>query len=222
MGVKISLYPTTSKAGCPTFSRTVRKGGRRECPHPENHPKTVIPSAVAGSRSESTTESREPASARSTKNPSRHFHHVHRRAITQTPIRARESSRSGGNPARLRRQSRSPAPAHQGRSRRHHLPRPTLQQPPPGYTCSSPGAGAPPLEGFWHGAGNIAHKAAALGFDVAKPHGDNERYDFVGDSGVRFWRVQVKTICQVHGHLYQTSVSHGHGVNTKPYKCQRN
>jgi hypothetical protein len=65
----------------------------------------------------------------------------------------------------------------------------------------------------------FALKAATLGFGVAIPHGDNERYDFIVDSGERFWRVQVKTICQVHGHLYQTSVSHGHGVGTKPYKA---
>ena len=65
----------------------------------------------------------------------------------------------------------------------------------------------------------FAHKAATLGFGVAIPHGDNERYDFIVDSGERFWRVQVKTICKVHGHLYQTSVSHGHGVGTKPYKA---
>jgi PD-(D/E)XK endonuclease len=66
----------------------------------------------------------------------------------------------------------------------------------------------------------FVHKAATLGFGVAKPHGDNERYDFILDSGERFWRVQVKTICKVHGHLYQTSSSHGHGVGTKPYKAR--
>jgi len=64
------------------------------------------------------------------------------------------------------------------------------------------------------------HKAATLGFGVAKPHGDNERYDFIVDSGERLWRVQVKTIWQVHGRLYQTSVSHGHGVNMKSYKSR--
>ena len=71
------------------------------------------------------------------------------------------------------------------------------------------------------GLGELAflHKAATLGFGVAKPHCDNERYDFVVDSGERFWRVQIKTIYQVHGRLYQTSVSHGHGVNTKPYNA---
>src|SRR5271167_706075 len=37
------------------------------------------------------------------------------------------------------------------------------------------------------------HKAASLGFGVAKPYGDNERYDFILDSGERFWRVQVRS-----------------------------
>jgi hypothetical protein len=65
----------------------------------------------------------------------------------------------------------------------------------------------------------FAHKAASLGFGVAKPHGDNERYDFIVDSGERLWRVQVKTICQVHGHLFQTSVSHGY-EDRKPYNSR--
>jgi hypothetical protein len=37
------------------------------------------------------------------------------------------------------------------------------------------------------------HKAASLGFGVAKPYGDKEYYDFILDSGERFWRVQVKS-----------------------------
>ncbi len=36
-------------------------------------------------------------------------------------------------------------------------------------------------------------KAAGLGFGVAKPCGDSERYDFILDSGKRLWRVQVKS-----------------------------
>jgi hypothetical protein len=31
------------------------------------------------------------------------------------------------------------------------------------------------------------HKAASLGFGVARPYGDSERYDFILDSGERFW-----------------------------------
>jgi PD-(D/E)XK endonuclease len=37
------------------------------------------------------------------------------------------------------------------------------------------------------------HKAASLGFGVAKPYGDSCRYDFILDSGERLWRVQVKS-----------------------------
>src|SRR6202521_1655101 len=48
-------------------------------------------------------------------------------AIAQSAL---ESSRSGEKPTPLRRQPRSPAPAHQGRVGRPHLPRPALQQPP--------------------------------------------------------------------------------------------
>ena len=36
------------------------------------------------------------------------------------------------------------------------------------------------------------YKAESLGFDVAKPYGDSNRYDFVVRSGQRFWKVQVK------------------------------
>jgi hypothetical protein len=35
-------------------------------------------------------------------------------------------------------------------------------------------------------------KARTLGFLVAKPWGDSERYDFILDSGPRLWRVQLK------------------------------
>ena len=42
-------------------------------------------------------------------------------------------------------------------------------------------------------------KAASLGFGVSQPHGDNERYDFVVDSGKRLWRVQVKSTCCAFG-----------------------
>ena len=35
-------------------------------------------------------------------------------------------------------------------------------------------------------------KARTLGFGIAKPWGDSERYDFILYSGPRFWRVQLK------------------------------
>jgi PD-(D/E)XK nuclease superfamily protein len=37
------------------------------------------------------------------------------------------------------------------------------------------------------------HKASSLGFSVAKPWGESDRYDFILDSGDRCWRVQVKS-----------------------------
>lgn len=58
-------------------------------------------------------------------------------------------------------------------------------------------------------------KAASLGFGVAKPHGDNERYDYIVDSGERLWRVQVKSTYSVCGHGYRTLGRRG---NAKRYK----
>jgi len=49
--------------------------------------------------------------------------------------------------------------------------------------------------------------AASLGFGVAKPWGDSERYDFIIDSGFHFWRVQVKS-SQLHADsAYQIKTS---------------
>jgi PD-(D/E)XK endonuclease len=45
-------------------------------------------------------------------------------------------------------------------------------------------------------------KAAGLGFGVAKPCGDSERYDFILDSGTRLWRVQVKSTYVERAHSY--------------------
>lgn len=36
-------------------------------------------------------------------------------------------------------------------------------------------------------------KAESLGFEVAKPYGESNRYDFVLRSGQQFWKVQVKS-----------------------------
>jgi len=53
------------------------------------------------------------------------------------------------------------------------------------------------------------HKAASLGFGVARPHGDSERYDFIVDSGERLWRVQVKSIFGLVEGIYRTRCTHG-------------
>jgi hypothetical protein len=63
----------------------------------------------------------------------------------------------------------------------------------------------------------FALKAASLGFGVAKPHGDNERYDFVVDSGERFWKVQVKSSHCVYRGGYQVGSG---GNDQQPYKAE--
>jgi len=45
-------------------------------------------------------------------------------------------------------------------------------------------------------------KAETLGFHLAKPWGDSERYDFILDSGKRLWRVQVKSSRHSDGSRY--------------------
>jgi hypothetical protein len=52
-----------------------------------------------------------------------------------------------------------------------------------------------------------AAKAASLGFGVAKPWGDSERYDFIIDSGYNFWRVQVKSTQRYANWRYQVKTS---------------
>jgi hypothetical protein len=37
------------------------------------------------------------------------------------------------------------------------------------------------------------YKAESLGFDIAKPYGESNRYDFILRSGQQFWKVQVKS-----------------------------
>jgi len=60
------------------------------------------------------------------------------------------------------------------------------------------------------------HKAASLGFGVAKPYGDSESYDFILDSGERFWRVQVKSIHTSSRWAYRTQAHHHTGEPYKP------
>jgi len=54
----------------------------------------------------------------------------------------------------------------------------------------------------------FSHKAASLGFGVAKPTGEDEAYDFILDSGKRLWRVQVKSIYSPFRHGYRASCRH--------------
>jgi len=59
------------------------------------------------------------------------------------------------------------------------------------------------------------YKAAALGFGVAKPWGDSERYDFILDSGQRLWRVQVKSACHHFKQRYGVLAVHGNEERTR-------
>ena len=43
-------------------------------------------------------------------------------------------------------------------------------------------------------------KAASMGFAVAKPWGDSDRYDVIVRSEKMFWRVQVKSVNTVRLH----------------------
>ena len=51
----------------------------------------------------------------------------------------------------------------------------------------------------------FTYKAATMGFGVAKPYGDSERYDFVLDAGGRFLRVQVKSSTTLLNGLYHVN-----------------
>jgi hypothetical protein len=66
------------------------------------------------------------------------------------------------------------------------------------------------------------YKAASLGFGVAQPYGDKERYDFILDSGERFWRVQVRSTSYFEADRsgYTVNASHiGKGFKVKTYQA---
>src|SRR5450432_770974 len=64
-------------------------------------------------------------------------------------------------------------------------------------------------------------KAAGLGFGVAKPWGDSERYDFILDSGNRRWRVQVKSTYIARTHSYTIHAVGSFGGNSKGYTAEQ-
>jgi hypothetical protein len=61
------------------------------------------------------------------------------------------------------------------------------------------------------------HKAASLGFGVAKPYGDSERYDFILDTGKRLWRVQVKSTSAKRFRAYQMNTRRNDNGRMSPY-----
>jgi hypothetical protein len=61
------------------------------------------------------------------------------------------------------------------------------------------------------------HKAVGLGFGVAKPYGDSERYDFIVDSGERLWRVQVKSTSAMQYGAYRLNTQRNTNGRAQPY-----
>jgi hypothetical protein len=55
------------------------------------------------------------------------------------------------------------------------------------------------------------HKAAELGFGVAKPWGDSRRYDFILDNGSCLLRVQVKCTECIRARAYETRATYTTG-----------
>jgi hypothetical protein len=61
------------------------------------------------------------------------------------------------------------------------------------------------------------YKAASLGFGVAKPYGDNERYDFILDSGQRLWRMQIKSTAALRDGAYYINAQRRLGKTVEAY-----
>src|ERR1700684_458106 len=60
-------------------------------------------------------------------------------------------------------------------------------------------------------------KAASLGFGVAKPWGDSERYDFILDNGKQFLRIQVKATQKRNYRSYVVNSHHSVSRQSRPY-----
>jgi hypothetical protein len=52
------------------------------------------------------------------------------------------------------------------------------------------------------------HKAASLGFAVARTYGDSQHYDFIVHSAPHFWRVQVKSSNALQDGAYMVNAIH--------------
>jgi PD-(D/E)XK endonuclease len=61
------------------------------------------------------------------------------------------------------------------------------------------------------------YKAAELGFGVAKPWGDSERYDFILDNGRRLLRIQVKATNSLRARAYETRATYTVGKGRAVY-----
>jgi hypothetical protein len=63
-------------------------------------------------------------------------------------------------------------------------------------------------------------KVQSMGFRVAKPWGDSDRYDFILDSGGRLWRVQLKSTEVLHSRGYEVQSIYGvYGRGKSEYRA---
>jgi len=61
------------------------------------------------------------------------------------------------------------------------------------------------------------HRAANLGFGIAKPWGDSLRYVFILDNASRLWRVQVKCTESIRARAYETRATYTTGKGRAVY-----
>src|SRR5439155_14240382 len=65
------------------------------------------------------------------------------------------------------------------------------------------------------------HKATSLGFGVARPWGDSERYDFILDVGQRLLRIQVKSTASLRARGYDVRAMYSYGDGRLIYTPQQ-
>jgi PD-(D/E)XK endonuclease len=61
------------------------------------------------------------------------------------------------------------------------------------------------------------HKASSLGFGVARPWGDSERYDFILDNGRQLLRIQTKATNSLRAKAYETRATYTTGKGRTVY-----
>src|SRR5580698_1488776 len=64
------------------------------------------------------------------------------------------------------------------------------------------------------------NKASSLGFGVAKPWGDSERYDFIIDNGRQLIRIQTKATSSLRAQAYETRGTYATGKSRAVYTRQ--
>jgi hypothetical protein len=64
------------------------------------------------------------------------------------------------------------------------------------------------------------NKASSLGFGVAKPWGDSERYDFILDNGRQLIRIQTKATSSLRAQAYETRATYTTGKSRAVYTRQ--